>query len=253
MSLNKELYNEIFRRKSFHLYKDVGNTPITKEEIKDIEQAYLSFQPLDASIKTKIVITKEDTTIKRGQEYVVLFYSEKKGNYLQNIGYLGEQLDLYLVAHNIGSLWCGMAKTSKKEIDGMHYIISMCLRKVDNLTEFRKDMYSSKRKELSETWHSEKLLEEANIARFAPSACNSQPWDMKEENGEFVLTRVSKKIGLMTPSKAIYFNSIDIGIYMCIFELVLEHNNVEFSKTIVEDNNPKVLVAENARYKIKLC
>ena len=253
MSLQKELYDQIFQRKSFHLYRDVGDTPITDEEIEDIENAYLSFKPLDESIKTKIVITKDDTTIKRGQEYVVLFYSEKKGNYLQNIGYLGEQLDLYLVKHNIGSLWCGMAKTSMKERGGMTYIISMCLRKVDDLSQFRKDMFSSKRKDLKETWHSDKLLEEANIARFAPSACNSQPWDMKEENGDFVLTRVSKKIGLMTPSKAIYFNSIDIGIYMCIFELVLEHNNIEFTKTLVEDNNPKVLVAENARYKIKLC
>ena len=33
---------------------------------------------------------------KRGQEYCILFYSEKKENYLQNIGYLGEQLDFIL-------------------------------------------------------------------------------------------------------------------------------------------------------------
>ena len=30
-----------------------------------------------------------------------LLYSEKKDNYLQNIGYLGEQLDLYLTSLNI--------------------------------------------------------------------------------------------------------------------------------------------------------
>ena len=31
-------------------------------------------------------------TCKRGEEYCILLYSEKKDNYLQNIGYIGEQL-----------------------------------------------------------------------------------------------------------------------------------------------------------------
>lgn len=35
----------------------------------------------------------------------LLFYSESKEGYLQNIGYLGEQIDLYLTSKNIGALW----------------------------------------------------------------------------------------------------------------------------------------------------
>ena len=34
--------------------------------------------------------------------------------YLQNIGYLGEQLDLYLVSKNIGTLWFGIGKVEEK-------------------------------------------------------------------------------------------------------------------------------------------
>lgn len=34
----------------------------------------------------------------------------KNDNYLQNVGYLGEQLDLYLVSKNIGTLWFGIGK-----------------------------------------------------------------------------------------------------------------------------------------------
>ena len=44
------------------------------------------------------------------QEKVILLYSEEKENYLMNIGYLGEQLDLYLASLNIGSLWFGLNK-----------------------------------------------------------------------------------------------------------------------------------------------
>ena len=46
-----------------------------------------------------------------------LLYSEKKDNYLQNIGYIGEQLDLYLVSKNIGTLWFGIGKVKEKQLD----------------------------------------------------------------------------------------------------------------------------------------
>lgn len=65
----------------------------------------------------KIKIVKDSTTYNRGQEYFILFYSEKKDNYLQNIGYLGEQLDLYLTSKNIGTLWFGIGKVEENKID----------------------------------------------------------------------------------------------------------------------------------------
>ena len=50
------------------------------------------------------------TSCKRGEEYCILLYSEKKGDYLRNIGYIGEQLDLYLASLNIGACGLGSAK-----------------------------------------------------------------------------------------------------------------------------------------------
>ena len=83
--MNEELYNMIFKRKSFHLFRDIGNEHITKNELKEIEREFLKFQPLVDDIKVKIKIV-ENGSILRGQEYCILFYSEKKDNYLQNIG-----------------------------------------------------------------------------------------------------------------------------------------------------------------------
>ncbi len=98
--MNKDLYEMIFKRKSFHLFRNIGNEHLTKTEINDIEKEFLKLKPLDDSIKVKIKIVKKESIL-RGQEYCILFYSEKKDNYLQNIGYLCEQLDLYLVFKNI--------------------------------------------------------------------------------------------------------------------------------------------------------
>ena len=103
-------YNQIFKRKSFHLFKDTEK--ISDEEIEDIKLLSERMVPLYSDIKTSVKIVPEcETTCKRGAQYCILFYSEKKGEYLRNIGYLGEQMDLYQASKNIGALWFGIGKT----------------------------------------------------------------------------------------------------------------------------------------------
>lgn len=105
--MEKVLYSMIFKRKSFHIFRDIGI--INATELRNIEEAYKTFTPLVSEIKTAIkIVPAEETTCKRGQEYCILLYSEKKENYLQNIGYIGEQLDLYLASLGIGALWFGI-------------------------------------------------------------------------------------------------------------------------------------------------
>ena len=125
--MNNKLYDMIFKRKSFHLFRNIGNENISDEEIKDIENEFNNFKPLVQDIKVKMKIVKDFTTCKRGQEYCILLYSEKKDNYLQNIGYIGEQLDLYLVSKNIGTLWFGIGKVEEKELDGLDFVIMLSL------------------------------------------------------------------------------------------------------------------------------
>ena len=112
--MNKGLYEMIFKRKSFHLFRNIGNEHLTEEELKDIEKEFSKLKPLNKDIKVKIKIVKKESIL-RGQEYCIFFYSEKKDNYLQNIGYLGEQLDLYLVSKNIGTLWFGISANQRKQ------------------------------------------------------------------------------------------------------------------------------------------
>ena len=237
--MDKNLYNMIFKRKSFHLFRNIGNEHITEEELNDIEKEFSKFKPLVEDIKVRIKIVKKESIL-RGQEYCILFYSEKKDNYLQNIGYLGEQLDLYLVSKNIGTLWFGIGKPDEKELDGLDFVIMIMIAKVDSSDKFRKDMYKSKRKDLSEIWSGDNYLDMANIVRFSPSACNTQPWKVEANEKDIKVYRYRKegKRGIMPKNMVIYYNQIDIGIFLCFLELCLENNSINFRRELfVEESH----------------
>lgn len=246
--MNKDMYSMIFKRKSFHLFRNIGNEHITEDELKDIENKFNKLIPLVEDIKVKIKIVKDSKNCKRGQEYCILFYSEKKDNYLQNIGYLGEQLDLYLVSKNIGTLWFGIGKVEESKLDGLDFVIMIAIAKVDSELKFRKDMYKSKRKELNEIWNGNYYLDVANIVRFAPSACNTQPWFVESSEKELKVYRYKKpgKRGIMPIDMVKHYNQIDIGIFLYFLELYLNKNNIKYERTLyVEENvdNEKNLTA----------
>lgn len=251
--MDKNLYDMIFKRKSFHLFRNIGKERISEEELKDIEEYFSKLKPLVDDIKVKIKIVKEGASCKRGQEYCILFYSEKKDNYLQNVGYLGEQLDLYLVSKNIGTLWFGIGKVEEKQYEGLDFVIMIAISKVDSEDKFRKDMFKSKRKELGEFWSGDCYLDVARIVRFTPSACNTQPWIVDSRVKELDVYRYRKegKRGIMPKDRVIYYNQIDIGIFLCFVELCLEKENLEFNRELFVEENVEAERNLTARYEIK--
>ena len=235
--MNREelFYEMIFKRKSFHIFKDIQT--ISESELVAIEEVYQTFQPLVNDIRTEIkIVPAEETTCKRGQEYCILLYSEKKDNYLQNIGYIGEQLDLNLTSLNIGALWYGFGKVEEKQYNGLDFIIMLAIAKMPK-DKFRKDMFKSKRKPLEEVWQCEHYPEIGNIARFSPSACNTQPWIVEETEGKLTVYRYEKpgKRGIMPADKVTYYNRIDLGIFLLFLELCLSHEQVQFERILLCD------------------
>lgn len=250
--MHDKLYDMIFKRKSFHLFRNIGNEHITEEELKDIEEEFNKLKPLVAGINVKIKIVKDKTTCKRGQEYCILFYSERKDNYLQNIGYLGEQLDLYFVSKNIGTLWFGIGKPEEKRYEGLDFVIMIAIAKIDSEDKFRKDMFKSKRKNLEEIWNGDYYLDIANIVRFAPSACNTQPWVVDSSKNELKVYRYRKegKRGIMPIDMVKYYNQIDIGIFLCFIDLCLNKNNLKYERTLYIEENTDNGKNLTATYKI---
>ena len=239
------LYDNIYKRKSFHLFRNNktkelyrDNHHITDEEINDIYAFFKNIIPLYKDIKVDIKIVENSlTNCERGQGYCILFYSEKKDNYIQNIGFIGEQLDLYLVDNNIGTLWYGIGKTSEQYYNGLEYVTMMAICKVPNET-FRKDMFKSKRKSIEEVWEGNRYLDIAEIARFSPSSCNTQPWKVIESNNTLEIYRYKNpnKRGIMPVKKVVYQNLIDIGIFMLFVSVVLSKKGYKYSLDLFDDN-----------------
>ena len=250
--MKEQYYEAIFKRKSFHLFRNVGADRITPEELESIEKAYADFEPLYPEIRTNIrIVPASKVNFKRDAEYCILIYSEKKENYLMNAGYIGQQLDLWLVAHNIGSLWYGIGKPDEPLYDGLDYVIMIAIHKVNDEAKFRADMFKAKRKPLAEIWSGDDLGI-ANIARFAPSACNSQPWYVENKDDELTVYRCKKpgKIGIMPAAAASYYNRIDIGIYLCILEICLQKNGIAFERSLFPDDGGNAGRTKVAVYKI---
>ena len=250
--MDNNLYDMIFKRKSFHLFRNIGDEKISEGELKDIENYFNTIKPLVDNIKVKMKIVKDGASCHRGQEYCILLYSEKKDNYLQNIGYIGEQLDLYLVSKNIGTLWFGIGKVDEKQYEGLDFVIMIAISKVDKEEKFRKDMYKSKRKELDEIWNGDYYKDIANIIRFTPSACNTQPWKVEAKEKELSIYRYRKegKRGIMPKDRVIYYNQIDIGIFLCFIELCLEHNGLTYKRELFIEEDVEVENNLTARYEI---
>ena len=248
--MTDQFYDTIFKRKSFHLFRNVGSDRISSDELNGIEKAYAGFEALYPDIKTAIrIVPATKVNFKRDAEYCILMYSEKKDNYLLNTGYIGEQLDLYLVAHNIGSLWFGIGKPDEPQFDGLDYVIMFAIRKVNDETKFRKDMFKSKRKPLEEIWEGE-TLGIAEIARFSPSACNTQPWFVKNKGGKLTVFRYKKpgKRGIMPAAAVSLYNRIDVGIFLCILEICMAKNNIKFNRNLFVDDGEDREFTKNAEY-----
>ena len=54
----------------------------------------------------------------------------------------------------------------------------------------------------------------AEIVRFAPSACNTQPWIVENKDNTLTVFRYKQpgKRGIMPADKVSFYNRIDIGI-----------------------------------------
>lgn len=225
-----EYFDMLLKRRSFHNFKQqCGN--IEKEELARLEDFIKNAEPLDKDIKTSFeIVPRSKTSLKVG-EYAVLFYSEKKEGYLENIGYIGEKVDLYLESRSIGVCWYGLAKPEQTEKDGLPFAIMLAIGKVPE-DSFRTKEAEFNRKGLEKVWTGEKYKAVGEIARFAPSAVNSQNWLVKESGDELEVIRLYAGVGIIPASKIEYFNKVDIGIFMLFLELSLEHFGYSFERTL---------------------
>ena len=123
---------------------------------------------------------------------LITIYSEETEGYLEHIGFMFQQMDLYLQTLGLGVCWLGMGRMNPKtttEVEGMKFVIMLAFGhpKGDQL---RRDGKGFKRKLMEQI--TDKADPRLEAARLAPSAVNSQPWYFTHE-GDSLHVWCSKK------------------------------------------------------------
>ena len=170
----------IFKRKSCRSFTGISVDAATIESVKAFPM-----KPLYPEIKVRWDIVPRNQVkciCPWTTPQLITIYSEKAEGCLENIGFLFQQMDLYLQTLGLGVCWLGMGRMNPKtttEVEGMKFVIMLAFGhpKGDQL---RHDGKGFKRKTMEQiTDKSDSRLEPA---RLAPSAVNSQPWYFTHED-----------------------------------------------------------------------
>lgn len=205
-NVTDELYKYIFKRKSIRKYEMVS---LSEDTIADINLRLESLEPLYKDIKVGYKIV--------GQEYIksllpvkaphyLVISSEEKDGFLENVGFMFQQMDLHFSSMGLGSCWLGMARTNEDIKTELPFVIVMAFGKP------KEELYRSgpefKRNGLSQISRGKDVRIE--VVRLAPSAANSQNWYFVAEGERLHVYRT--RLSLLKLRIYDRMNQIDIGI-----------------------------------------
>ena len=194
-----DLVSQIFTRKSCRKYLD------EKIDMTPIHNFMSSVKPLIPEINYSYkILTRDEVSLKTiwSAPYYLAIYSDKKENYKLNVGFIFQQLSLYMQSLNIGSCWVGMGSINEKN---PKFVILISFGKSNDL---KRDISEFKRKSLSKI--SDVEDEKLKVAQLAPSAINSQPWYFKHANEGYDVFKV--KYNIVKRKILDKWNDIDVGI-----------------------------------------
>lgn len=260
MEGNMEYKDLISRIKSVRDYKkDV----ISSEIIKKIESYFTKSKRLIKDIETEAVIKNRDEVYDKLKNiagynekmidapHYLIFLSEEKNHYIENTGYMVQDIMLKAFELGVGSCWITIHDTdiikeklnikSEKKLTALIALgFDKNKKKVlyENTSEYNptKAQVSivednvSERPRISDVVYMNKwgenadpdeianlgLLEAFFYARLAPSTKNRQPWRFIYDNGTVILAVRED------PSTNDYESKIDTGIVMLYFELIVD-------------------------------
>ncbi|WP_297981622.1 nitroreductase family protein [uncultured Methanobrevibacter sp.] len=199
-----DLTKFIYERKSCRKYID---EEIEEETLKEIEDFISGAKLLDEGCEFYYEILRlDEVKVQTGWNapYYLALYSKKCENSLENIGFVFQQVSLFIQSLNLGSCWVARGTVKK---DNPDFVILISFGKSDDITRGRDEF---KRKSLSKISDSsdECLLP----AQLAPSAINSQPWYFKKTENGFDVYQVKQNIIKRKFLKDL--NRIDMGIVL---------------------------------------
>ena len=200
----------IFSRKSVRKYKP---EPLSKATLEDIRSQISSVTPLFPNIQYPIDLYTVAEPKKEEAPHYLIFGCLGNACGYENIGFVGQQLNLYFAGQGIGACW-RMAKPTGYTNSKLSYAI--CMSFGVPAEPVSRELAEFKRKPRSEvcegekTWGSDFRLD---AARYAPSALNSQNWYFLADEDRIHCYR--KRLNPVMGRILNRLNCIDMGIALC--------------------------------------
>lgn len=200
--------NTIYCRRSCRAF---APEPITEAQRKNIEEFAAQMRPLDPGIQVSWQIAGAEQVrflMPWKSPQVIAVFSENKPGYLENVGFLFQQMDLYLQSMGLGVCWVGLGKPRGQLPipEGMEFVIFLAFGTPKEPLSREARQFS--RKAMEEI--SDRADPRLECARVAPSSTNSQPWYFAHE-GDMIHACRSKAGILRHPTLGV-MNRIDMGI-----------------------------------------
>lgn len=227
--MNEDLYDFIYKRKSNRKY---NMTPLENDQLAVIKAFADSLKPLYKNIKVEYELTGDVKNILpvKAPHYFIISSEDKEG-YLTNVGFMFQQMDLFLSSKGLGCCWLGMAKPVRKLDTKLEFVIVLAFGKTVD-SPYR-EVSGFNRKPLSEiSSGSDDRLE---CARLAPSANNSQNWFFVCTNGRIHVYK--KKLNPVQILMYDKMNRVDMGIAICHLYVATQHRGKAFAFSLEETVN----------------
>jgi len=245
----KQLADAIYYRKSTRDYSDsVVDILESKGNLVEV----FGLVPLVADTRVSVRVLESHEVKNKKTKYCIGFYSEDKPLALENVGFIGQQLDLILQSQGIATCWWGMKKPKKefKKVDGLDCFITM-MAGIETKDEVRKYPDGFKRKAAEDIVvggvELDKFIE---AIRVAPSAVNRQPRLVEktaDDTYNFYLKKSANPLDLIIGD----MRNIDLGIAIShlFVQAKAEGFNAEFNVVGTDRGKHKFITGVRVRKK----
>ena len=243
-----ELYDAIFYRKSIRNYSNKSIKSSLMEEVKSLCSNITSLNE-DLNIKAHIVERGHLIQFLMGKSceikapHYLVITSNKGDNYLENVGYVGEEILLKLTSLGIATCWlkCELKRDDiiefieldeieeddeeyENKIESPYAIIAFGYAEKKEIL-FRSEENEPNRKKIKKVCKKidRKWVKVLKAVRVAPSIKNSQPW-------VFYSTKYGFDLYEEKPKKNMELNSkISIGAALKHFEIACKNFDMDFN------------------------
>ncbi len=217
-----DLYDAIFKRKSVRKF-EAG--PLDAATLAKVSAFLETVRPMIPEIRTEMRIisaadVKAGLSRPKAPHYVAIF-SQRRELDLANAGFMLQQVDLFLSASGIGSLWQSNPQPAH-QLSKLDFVIMLAFGKAKEPMH-RESVGEFDREPLERTNFATGVDDILEAARLAPSATNGQPW---------IFAGDEREIHFYATTSAMFelWNRISIGAAICHAWLSALHHGkaVEF-------------------------